>query len=112
PRPQKEAVLTALEGRFRCTIYYTPREFGFTRARGFDVTPETRPGLEGRKYPRDFLKTVEVEGFGRMKSPVHRMFYIRCLHGDWGFAARPVDQHDRRLVPKRTCAAAAGQQLL
>src|ERR1700752_904962 len=36
---------------FYCTIYYTPRESGFTAERGFDATRISAPGLKGRKYP-------------------------------------------------------------
>src|SRR5215467_12317429 len=39
-----------------CTLYYTPKESGFTFERGFDAMPVTKPGLHGRKYPRDFLQ--------------------------------------------------------
>jgi hypothetical protein len=55
---------------FFCTIYYTPKESGFTAERGFDATPITAPGLHGRKYPRDFLLTVKKEGFGRLNEAV------------------------------------------
>ena len=37
-----------------CTLYYTPKESGFTAARGFDARMETRRGLKGRKYPRRY----------------------------------------------------------
>src|SRR5690348_2253271 len=47
-----------------CTLYYTPKESGFTSERGFDATPVTKPGLNGRTYPRDFLRSVKKEGFG------------------------------------------------
>ncbi|PYJ13271.1 MAG: hypothetical protein DME93_04125 [Verrucomicrobia bacterium] len=53
-----------------CTLYYTPKESGFTFARGFDATPVTKPGLHGRTYPRDFLRSVKKEGFGRTVTPV------------------------------------------
>jgi len=53
-----------------CTLYYTPKESGFTFERGFDATPVTKPGLHGRKYPRDFLRSVKKEGFGRITTPV------------------------------------------
>jgi hypothetical protein len=36
---------------FYCTIYYTPRESGFTAERGFDDTRVSAPGLRGRTYP-------------------------------------------------------------
>src|SRR6516164_1642635 len=44
-----------------CTLYYTPKESGFTFERGFDGTPVTKPGLGGRKYPRALLLTRQVE---------------------------------------------------
>src|ERR1051325_1561566 len=47
-----------------CTLYYTPKESGFTFERGFDATPVTKRGLQGRKYPRDFLRSVKKEGVG------------------------------------------------
>jgi hypothetical protein len=53
-----------------CTLYYTPKESGFTFERGFDATPVTKPGLQGRKYPRDFLRSVKKEGFGRITTPL------------------------------------------
>ena len=59
-----------------CTLYYTPKESGFTFERGFDATPVTKPGLHGRKYPRDFLRSVKKEGFGRITTPVNGRYYI------------------------------------
>ncbi|MGH8100989.1 MAG: hypothetical protein ACREIW_06810, partial [Chthoniobacterales bacterium] len=64
-----------------CTLYYTPVESGFTSARGFDATPVTKPGLHGRKYPRDFLCSVKKEGFGRVAAPVNGQHYIRYVRG-------------------------------
>src|SRR4029453_232485 len=59
-----------------CTLYYTPLETGFTFERGFDPTPVTKPGLRGRKYPRDFLRSVKKEGFGRITTPVNGRHYL------------------------------------
>src|SRR5262245_36412842 len=71
-----------------CTIYYTPKESGFTFERGFDATPVTKPGLQGRKYPRDFLRSVKKEGFGRITTPVNGRYYIRYNSSDsYAFAA-------------------------
>ncbi|HSS16992.1 MAG TPA: hypothetical protein VLQ29_08420, partial [Candidatus Dormibacteraeota bacterium] len=60
-----------------CTLYYTPKESGFVFERGFDATPVTKSGLRGRKYPRDFLRSVKKEGFGRIVTPVNGRNYIR-----------------------------------
>jgi hypothetical protein len=74
-----------------CTLYYTPMESGFTFERGFDATPVTRPGLHARMYPRDFLRSVKKEGFGRIITPVNGRHYIRYNGGDsFSFASHPT----------------------
>jgi hypothetical protein len=90
---------------FFCSVYYTPKESGFTSEAGFDVTPMTAPGLRGRKYPRDFLLAVKKEGFGRVNEPVDGRNYIRWL-GDnrFGFAEKPLGRRGEVLLPRRSCA--------
>jgi hypothetical protein len=74
-----------------CTLYYTPKESGFTFERGFDATPITKSGLGGRKYPRDFLRSVKKEGFGRIVTPVNGRNYIRYNGGDsYAFSSHPT----------------------
>ncbi len=74
-----------------CTLYYTPMESGFTSERGFDATPITKPGLHGRTYPRDFLRSVKKEGFGRIVTPVNGRHYIRYNGGDsFAFSSKPT----------------------
>src|SRR5882762_11774117 len=74
-----------------CTLYYTPKESGFTFERGFDATPVTKPGLHGRKYPRDFLRSVKKEGFGQIVTPVNGRNFIRYNGGDsYAFASHPT----------------------
>src|SRR5213083_1850722 len=74
-----------------CTLYYTPMESGFTSERGFDATPITKPGLHGRTYPRDFLRSVKKEGFGRIVTPVNGRHYIQYNGGgSFGFASHPT----------------------
>src|SRR5205085_4947950 len=58
-----------------CTLYYTPKESGFTFERGFDATRVSKPGLHGHTYPRDFLHAVRKEGYGRITSPVNGRNY-------------------------------------
>src|SRR6201981_2068624 len=72
-----------------CTLYYTPKESGFTFERGFDATLVTKRGLRGRKYPRDFLRSVKKEGFGRIVTPVNGRNYIRYNGGASGFSRAP-----------------------
>jgi hypothetical protein len=74
-----------------CTLYYTPMESGFTFDRGFDATLITKAGLGGRKYPRDFLRSVKKEGFGRVVIPVNGHHYIRYNGGDsYAFSSKPT----------------------
>src|SRR4029079_1052823 len=74
-----------------CTLYYTPKESGFTFERGFDATLVTKPGLHGRKYPRDFLRSVKKEGFGRITTPVNGRNYIRYNGSDsYAFASNAM----------------------
>src|SRR5260370_668985 len=74
-----------------CTLYYTPMESGFTFERGFDATPVTKPGLHGRTYPRDFLRSVKKEGFGRIVTPVNGHNYIRYNGGNsFAFGSKPT----------------------
>jgi hypothetical protein len=74
-----------------CTLYYTPKESGFTFERGFDATPITKPGLHGRTYPRDFLRSVKKEGFGQITTPVNGRHYIRYSSSNsYAFASHPT----------------------
>lgn len=72
-----------------CTLYYTPKESGFTFERGFDATRISKPGLHGHTFPRDFLHAVRKEGYGRIASPVNGHNYIRYNGGSYGFAGPP-----------------------
>jgi hypothetical protein len=110
--PPMERLVATYEGRFKCTLYYTPRESGFTAEAGFDVSPETRPGLKGKEFPRDFLVAVEKEGFGRLRTPIDGKVYIRHWGGKWSFAERPIDHRQRPLIARQTCAAAASHKLI
>jgi hypothetical protein len=92
-----------------CTLYYTPMESGFVAERGFDATLVTKPGLGGRKYPRDFLRSVKKEGFGRIKTPVNGRNYIRYVSGNsFAFATRPTGGGGA-LVPRFSAATRTGQ---
>jgi hypothetical protein len=92
-----------------CTLYYTPMESGFTFERGFDATPVTRSGLHRRRYPRDFLRSVKKEGFGRIITPVNGHNYIRYNGGDsFAFSSRPTGSGGA-LVARFSAAAKSGQ---
>ncbi|GEM_PF-6616240 len=108
----RERVADVFRGKFRCTLYYTPREAGFTAGDGFDVTPETRVGLKGGRFPKDFLLAVEKEGFGLLDKPYNGKRYIRYYGGSWGFAEQPLDTRQRPLVAKSSCAVSGKQKFL
>jgi hypothetical protein len=94
-----------------CTLYYTPMESGFIADRGFDVTPVTRPGLHGRKYPRDFLFSVRKEGFGRVREPVNGCPYIRYNGGSsYSYARHVVGRGTAALTPRFSAATRRGQR--
>ena len=89
-----------------CTVYYTPKESGFTAERGFDVTPVAARGLKGRKFPRDFLAAVKLEGFGRVNEPMDGLKYIRYQgRGRYSFAEQPLGRGTTVLVPRQSAAA-------
>src|SRR3954468_5783320 len=91
-----------------CTLYYTPKESGFTFERGFDATPVTKSGLHGRRYPRDFLRSVKKEGFGRIVTPVNGRYYLRYDGGSYVFASHPTGGGGV-LVDRYSAAAKLGQ---
>ena len=98
---------------FFCTVYYTPKESGFTAERGFDATPIAAPGLHGRKYPRDFLLAVKKEGFGRINEPVDGRNYIRWMNdARYAFADAPVGRRGEMLVARRSCAISSRNRFL
>jgi hypothetical protein len=89
-----------------CTVYYTPKESGFTAERGFDVTPVAARGLKGRKFGRDFLDAVKLEGFGRISEPNNGRNYIRYQgRGSYSFAEQPLGRGTTVLVPRQSVAA-------
>lgn len=103
-KPEKTADGTAYRV-FYCTIYYTPKESGFTAERGFDVTPTTAPGLGGRTYPKSFLRAVKKEGFGRLVTAVNDRNYMRYAgDGKYAYAKAPLGNRGNVLVPRKSCA--------
>jgi hypothetical protein len=112
-RPEKSAAGTTYRGIFFCTLYYTPKESGFTGERGFDATPVSAPGLRGHKYPRDFLAAVKKEGFGRIEEMVDGYNYIRWIGGNrFAFAKAPLGRRGEVLVPRRSCAISSRNNFL
>ena len=112
-RPEQTSDGTIYPHFFFCTIYYTPKESGFTAERGFDSTPVEAPGLRSRKFPRDFLLAVKKEGFGRINEPIDGRNYIRWIgDGRYAFAKAPVGRRGEVLIPRRSCAISSRNQFL
>jgi hypothetical protein len=88
-----------------CTLYYTPMESGFRFERGFDATRVTKPGLRGRTYPRDFLRSVKKEGYGRIVTPVNGHNYIRYNDGGYYRFSSAPSGGGGALVPRFSAAA-------
>jgi len=95
-----------------CTLYYTPMESGFTAERGFDVIMETRPGLNGNTYPRDFLRAVKLEGYGRITTPVKGKHYIAYDDGNYEYDNGPKGRGITLLEPRASAAVRLGQASL
>ena len=112
-RPEQTSDGTIYPHFFFCTIYYTPKESGFTTERGFDSTRVNASGLRGRKFPRDFLLAVKKEGFGRTNEPIDGLNYIRWIgNGRYAFAKAPVGRRGEVLIPRRSCSISSRNQFL
>lgn len=94
------------EGSYACTVYYTPKESGFSEKEGFDLTPETIPSIPDRIFPADFLKAVRKEGAGRLKKPVRGKNYL-AFTGKWELLDRPLGSRSNPLEPMRSAAIAS-----
>jgi hypothetical protein len=98
---------------FYCTIYYTPRESGFTAERGFDDTRISAPGLKGRKYPTAFLEAVKREGFGRLAEAVDGRNYLQYIgRGRYQFAKAALGNRGNVLVDRVSCAVSKNNPFL
>lgn len=112
-QPEGSAEGRRYSGIFFCTVYYTPKESGFTAERGFDATPVAAPGLSGRTYPRDFLAAVKKEGFGRLIEPVDGKNYVRWVgDGSYAFAKAALGRRGEVLEPKRSAAISGRNRFL
>jgi len=86
---------------FFCTVYYTPLETGFCAERGFDLTPKVMKGSGGRKLAADFVRSVIMEGFGRLAEPTDDKPYLAYngrLH------RRILGNRNNELVPRYSIA--------
>jgi len=86
---------------FFCTVYYTPLETGFLATRGFDLTPKVMKGSGGKKFPADFVRSVVMEGFGRVAEPAKEKPYL-AYNGR--FHKRILGNRGNELVPRQSIA--------
>lgn len=86
---------------FFCTVYYTPRESGFTAERGFNATPDTLRALRSHSFGTDFLKATYVEGFGRMAEPINGRPYLSY---DGKFHTRILGNRNNTLQDRQSIA--------
>ncbi len=93
---------------FFCTVYYTPRESGFTAERGFNVTADARRDLRSRKFENDFARTTYVEGFGRLAEPVGGLPYLAY---DGGLHSRILGNRGNTLIDRTSIAVHRGNPL-
>lgn len=62
---------------YTCSVYYVPKESGFTAAGGFEMTRETPKGMDSKyKFSHSFIKAVKEESFGRMVVPIDGKKYL------------------------------------
>ena len=87
---------------FFCTVYYTPRETGFTKERGFNMTPATPRGLS-RSFSADFVKATGIEGFGVMEEPNGSSPYLK-YDGTWGYRTRILGNRNNTLQDRESIA--------
>lgn len=87
---------------FFCTVYYTPRESGFTAERGFQAAPVTPPGLS-RAFPSDFVRATRMEGFGAMAEPSGKNPYLK-FDGTWGYRDRILGNRNNTLADRESVA--------
>jgi len=88
---------------FFCTVYYTPRETGFTKERGFDVR-STKPRGLSRSFPADFVKATTIEGFGQMKTPTSGGSLFLKYDGTWGYRNRILGNRNNTLQDRESIA--------
>src|SRR5690606_24945410 len=96
---------------FKITVYYTPKQSGFTSGGGYNMTLITKPGLSNQKYPTDFLNAVEIEGFGKLATPYVSggTSYGYISHDGnnvWDHATEVLGNRNNVLVAKKSCAVA------
>ena len=70
---------------------------------------ETRPGLNGNMYPRDFLRAVKLEGYGRITTPVKGKNYIAYDGGRYVYDSAPKGRGITPLEPRASAAVRLGQ---
>lgn len=90
---------------YSSTVYYTPRESGFSAKAGYNMTPQSIAAVPSRTFPADFLKAVRMEGTGRMKNSIDGKKFL-AYTGNWQLVDRPLGNRSNFLEPMRSAAIA------
>lgn len=90
-------------GTYSCSVYYTPQESGFSKKKGFDMTPQELPEFPGRIFAKDFLKAVRMEGTGRLEDSIEDKKYL-SYSGSWKLLEKPLGNRNNPLEPMRSAA--------
>ncbi len=103
-----EGIYATYSGRpevlyFFCTVYYTPKESGFVERLGFNVTPDGRSRLGSRRFAKDFVRAVVMEGYGRIDPPQGDREYMK-YDGTWGYGTRALGNRNNTLVDRVSAA--------
>jgi hypothetical protein len=85
---------------FFCTVYYLPRESGFTAARGFDMQPSTR--VPGHTLPKSFANAVKMEGTGKLATPTPAGKTYITYQGE--YRQRSLGNRNNTLYPRKSAA--------
>jgi hypothetical protein len=96
---------------FFCTVYYTPQESGFVARRGFNVSTDGRRQLGSRKFPKDFLRSVVMEGYGRLATPQGTRDYVK-YDGSWGYGTRSLGNRNNTLIDRDSAAVHRSHPLM
>jgi hypothetical protein len=94
-------------GTYSCTVYYTPKESGFSEKAGFDMTLQTLPSFPDRTFSADFLKAARMEGSGRLDRSINGKKYLAYI-GSWTLLERPLGNRNNPLEPMRSVAISRG----
>lgn len=96
---QKNVYPAVFSDEFSATLYYTPKESGFTA----NTNTTTMP-FSGRLVKTDFLLAVKQEGWGLLAQPVNGYNYLGYYQGAYHLANNPQTSTGNNLIPGQSAA--------